>query len=107
MGKESGTGHLAIGGYFLQYLLGTASITALNEFYRWRIFDGLETGHCAEKEMEIGVMEGSRDFESFPSMGLRLRSFICVGSFVVRRTDGHLGGLAADGQSPESDWSEE
>ena len=44
----------------------TASITALNEFYRWRVFDGFEAEHRDEKELEIAMMQGSRDFGSFP-----------------------------------------
>ena len=44
----------------------TASITALNEFYRWRVFDGFNAEHRDEKELEIGVMRDSRDFGSFP-----------------------------------------
>jgi hypothetical protein len=44
----------------------TASITALNEFYRWRVFDGFKAEHHDEKESEIGMMPGSRDFGSFP-----------------------------------------
>jgi hypothetical protein len=43
----------------------TASITALNEFYRWRVFDRLKAEHHDEKELEIGMIEGSRDFGSF------------------------------------------
>ena len=43
----------------------TASITALNEFYRWRIFDGFNAEYRDEKELEIGMMQGSRDFGSF------------------------------------------
>ena len=38
----------------------TASITALNEFYRWRVFDGFKAEHRAEKELEIGMMQGSK-----------------------------------------------
>jgi hypothetical protein len=44
----------------------TASITALNEFYRWRAFDGYEEEHRAEKELKIGTMRGSRHLESSP-----------------------------------------
>src|SRR5579859_3818769 len=44
----------------------TASITALNEFYRWRVFDGYEEEHRAEEELKIGTMRGSRHLESFP-----------------------------------------
>lgn len=44
----------------------TASITALNEFYKWRVFDGFKAEHRDEKELKIGMMQGSRDFESFP-----------------------------------------
>ena len=43
----------------------TASITALNEFYRWRVFDGFKAEHRAEKEVEIGMLRGSGDFGSF------------------------------------------
>ena len=44
----------------------TASITALNEFYRWRVFDGYKEAHRDEKELKIGMMRGSRDLETFP-----------------------------------------
>ena len=44
----------------------TASITALNEFYKWRVFDGLKAEHREEKELEIVMMQGSRDFGRFP-----------------------------------------
>jgi hypothetical protein len=43
----------------------TASITALNEFYRRRVFDQFKAEHRDEKELEIGMMQGSRDFGSF------------------------------------------
>src|SRR6266567_5504629 len=46
----------------------TASITALNEFYRWRVFDGFKAEHHDEKELEVGMMQGSRDFGSFPKV---------------------------------------
>jgi hypothetical protein len=36
----------------------TASITALNEFYRWRAFDGFKAERHYEKELEIGMMQG-------------------------------------------------
>jgi len=44
----------------------TASITALNEFYRKRIFDGFKAEHRDEKEVAIGMIQGSREFGSFP-----------------------------------------
>jgi hypothetical protein len=44
----------------------TASITALNEFYKRRVFDGFKAEHRDEKELKIGMMQGLRDFESFP-----------------------------------------
>jgi hypothetical protein len=44
----------------------TASITALNEFYRWRVFDGFKAEDRDEKESEIGMMQGSRSFGSLP-----------------------------------------
>jgi hypothetical protein len=44
----------------------TASITALNEFYRRRVFDGFKAEVCDEKESEIGMMQGSRNFGSLP-----------------------------------------
>ena len=44
----------------------TASITALNEFYRWRVFDGFKAEHRDGKELEIEMMRDSRDLESFP-----------------------------------------
>ena len=44
----------------------TASITALNEFYRWRVFDGLKAEHRGEKELETEMMQRSADFGSFP-----------------------------------------
>ena len=83
----------------------TASITALNEFYEWRVFDGFKAEHRDEKELKIGMMRSSRDFESFSTMEPRLRSFICAEPFVVGRADETLGGLATDAQYPESDWS--
>lgn len=85
----------------------TASIAALNEFYRWRIFDGFKAEHRDEKEVEIEMMQGSRDFGSVPKevasaeklhmcrIGCRER-----GRRVFRK-------LAADAQNPKSDWSEE
>jgi len=44
----------------------TASITALNEFYKWRIFDGFKAEYGDEKELETGMMRGSPDFGSLP-----------------------------------------
>jgi hypothetical protein len=44
----------------------TASITALNEFYRWRVFDGFKAEHRDEKELKIGMIQGSRAFGRFP-----------------------------------------
>ena len=44
----------------------TASITALNEFYKRRVFDGFIAEHCDEKVLKIGMMQGSRNFGSFP-----------------------------------------
>lgn len=44
----------------------TASITALNEFYRWRAFDGHKETHRDEKEMKIGMMRSLCDLEIFP-----------------------------------------
>jgi hypothetical protein len=44
----------------------TASITALNEFYSGRIFDGFKAEPRDEEEVEIGMMQGSRDFGSVP-----------------------------------------
>jgi hypothetical protein len=71
----------------------TASITALNEFYRWRIFDGLKVKHRDEKEVEIGMMQGSRDFESFPkdvaaAERLQMCRIVCreKGRQVIRKT---------------------
>lgn len=43
----------------------TASITALNEFYSWRIFDGFKAEYRGQTEVEIGEIQGSRDFGSF------------------------------------------
>ena len=45
----------------------TASITALNEFYRLRIFDRLKTEHCEKKELEGGTIQGQSDFGSSPN----------------------------------------
>jgi hypothetical protein len=44
----------------------TASITALNEFYRWRVFDRFKAEQRDEKELIIGMMQRSSDFGSFP-----------------------------------------
>jgi hypothetical protein len=44
----------------------TASITALNEFYRWRVFEGFIPEDSDEKKVEIVMMKGSRDFGRFP-----------------------------------------
>jgi len=44
----------------------TASITALNEFYTWRVFDGFRSEHRDEKEKEAGMIRDSGDFGSFP-----------------------------------------
>ena len=44
----------------------TASITALNEFYRWRVFDEFQTEHRDEKEVKIGMMQDPCDFGSLP-----------------------------------------
>lgn len=44
----------------------TASITALNEFYRWRVFDGFKAEPRDEKEAEIEMMQGSHDFGRLP-----------------------------------------
>jgi hypothetical protein len=44
----------------------TASITALNEFYRWRVFDRFKSEQRDEKELNIGMMQHSRDFGKFP-----------------------------------------
>jgi hypothetical protein len=52
--------------YFNTCSEDTASITALNEFYRWRAFDGYKEAHRDEKELKIGMMRGSRDLETLP-----------------------------------------
>jgi len=44
----------------------TASITALNEFYRWRVFEGFMPEDSDENKLEIVMMKGSRDFGRFP-----------------------------------------
>jgi hypothetical protein len=44
----------------------TASVTALNEFYRWRVFDRLKAEHRNEKELEIRKIQVPRDSWSFP-----------------------------------------
>jgi hypothetical protein len=92
---------------FKTYSEDTASITALNGFYTWRIFEGFKAEHRDEKELEIGMIQGSRDFGTYPRMWPRLRSVICAESFVMRKADESVVRLTADAQSPESDWSEE
>ena len=42
----------------------TASITAMNEFYRCRVFDGFIADDADEKNLEIGMTHGRRGFES-------------------------------------------
>jgi len=71
----------------------TASITALNEFYRWRVFDGYKEEQRNEKELKIGMMRGSRDLESFPEDVATAERFhtcriVCreMGRRVFRRT---------------------
>lgn len=44
----------------------TASITALNEFYRWRVFDGFTAEHRAENELKLEMASGPRYFRNFP-----------------------------------------
>ena len=44
----------------------TASIRALNEFYRWRVFDGFKAEHRLEKETGIEMTQDSCVFGSFP-----------------------------------------
>jgi hypothetical protein len=44
----------------------TASITALNEFYRWRVFDRFKAEHSDEKELEIGRIQVLPNSGSFP-----------------------------------------
>jgi len=39
----------------------TASITALNEFYRWRVFDAFKAEHRDVNDVEIGMIHVSRD----------------------------------------------
>ena len=70
-----------------------ASITALNEFYRWRAFDGYKEAHRDEKELKIGMMRGSPDLESFPEDVATAKKFracriVCreTGWRVFRRT---------------------
>ena len=40
----------------------TASITALNEFYRWRVFDLFKAEHRDVNELKNGMIQVSRDF---------------------------------------------
>ncbi len=47
----------------------TASITALNEFYTWRVFDGFKAEQCDEKTLNIGMIRRSREFGRFPEDG--------------------------------------
>lgn len=54
--------------YFNTCSEDTASITALNEFYKWRVFDGFKAEHRGEKELKIGMMRSLRDLESFPTV---------------------------------------
>ena len=84
-----------------------ASITALNEFYMSRVFDGFTAEHGVEKELEIAMLQGSCEFGRFPKMRPRLRSFRCAESFAARKAAESLIRLAADAQCPEPDWSEE
>ena len=42
-----------------------ASITALNEFYRWRAFDGVKADRDG-KQLEIGKIQGPHDSGSYP-----------------------------------------
>jgi hypothetical protein len=44
----------------------TASITALNEFYRRRVFDGFKAEDRDKKGSEIEMMQGSRNVGSLP-----------------------------------------
>jgi hypothetical protein len=44
----------------------TASITALNEFYRWRVFEHFKEYQCDKKELEAGIIQGPRDFGTLP-----------------------------------------
>lgn len=44
----------------------TASITALNEFYRLRIFEGFKAESREEDEIEIGMLQASCETGSFP-----------------------------------------
>ena len=71
----------------------TASITALNEFYRCRVFDGFKAEHRDEKELEIGMMRNSHDFGSFPkdvavAEKLHMYRIVCreKGQRVLRKT---------------------
>ena len=71
----------------------TASITALNEFYRWRVSEKFKPEHRDEKEAEIEMIQGSRDFESFPKEVAaaekpHMRRIVCreTGGGVFRKT---------------------
>jgi hypothetical protein len=45
----------------------TASITALNEFYRWRVFESFMAEQHRDKRVSgIGIMQGPRNIGSFP-----------------------------------------
>jgi hypothetical protein len=43
-----------------------ASITALIEYSRGRVSDGLTVERRGEKELELGMVQGFRDFRIFP-----------------------------------------
>ena len=44
----------------------TASIMALNEFYKWRVFDGFNTVHGHGKVLETGTIQLSRNLRGCP-----------------------------------------
>jgi hypothetical protein len=47
----------------------TASITALNEFYRWRVFGRFEAEQQDEKELEAGMLQSPPGFGNLPKDG--------------------------------------
>ena len=60
----------------------TASITALNEFYMSRAFEGFMAEHGVEEELEIAMLQGSCEFGRFPkdapaSEKLQMRRIFC------------------------------
>ena len=84
----------------------TASITALNEFYRSRVLDGFTAERGVEKELDIAMLEGHSNSDASPKMRPRLRSFRCAESFAARKAAESFNTTCRRRAMPESDWSE-